>query len=176
MAMSLGLLMFGRMGIGAGSERKISRMKLLMGSSLLALLIGGISSPGQAFAQQTSGRMHEFHISSQPLDRALNQLAEQAGVQLAYKTANIGTRGAPALNGSMTTEQALSRLLSGTGLQYKFSAANAVTISGAQETAGDDASAGGATVLKPIEINGTNATTEGTNSYRASAVTVAGKI
>jgi len=143
----------------------------------LLTLVGATAIAGTtANAQATTSRLHEFHIPAQPINRALGQLAAQAGLQLAYQTADVDRTTAPAVDGTMTAQEALSRILAGTSLKYTFSSSNVVTISGTQTDAGAAPGSEGATTLQPIVLQAAGATTEGTNSYNASAVTVAGKI
>ncbi|WP_455815041.1 TonB-dependent siderophore receptor [Pseudomonas graminis] len=57
-------------------------------------------------------------LPSQPLSSALNALAQQAGVQLIVAPSAVANKTAPAVNGTMTLESALDRLLQGSGLHY----------------------------------------------------------
>jgi hemoglobin/transferrin/lactoferrin receptor protein len=98
-----------------------------------------------ALAQQSTAQ--NFNIPSQPLNSALRQLARQSGLQLAFTTAIASGSKASAAVGNMTAEQALAKLLSGSGLAYRFTAENAVAI-----TTGSAAGVDGEdlTQLKPI--------------------------
>lgn len=109
--------------------------------------------PIQQAAAQTA-RTHGFNIPSQPLNRALRALADQSGVQIAYQTSIASNALAPAVSGTMTTEQALTRLLSSSGLRYSFTSGNTVTIVAASTAPGGSTSADGATVLQAITIEG----------------------
>jgi len=59
---------------------------------------------------------HSIHISAGSLDSALLALAAQSHDQLLYSSALVAGRSAPALDGELTTEQALLRLLSKSGI------------------------------------------------------------
>src|SRR5690606_5480766 len=86
-------------------------------------------------------------------------LANQAGVQIAYQSSIAAGTTAPAVTGTMSTEQALAQLLSGTALRYSFTNANTVTIlagSGSAAAAGS-ISADGSVVLETITVEGRNA-------------------
>lgn len=113
---------------GAGYLRACRRPLAM--TSLCAALSLGIFPPvpmvGLAAAQ--TAQTFDFSIQSQPLNGALRALADQSGLQIAYSTPVASGVNAPAISGSMTAEQALSRLLSGTGLTYHFNGANTVTI------------------------------------------------
>src|SRR5690606_5292112 len=91
----------------------------------------------------------------QPLGRALRTLAGQSGVQIAYRTAIASGATAPAVRGTMTTEQALSRLLATSGLRYAFTGANTVTIHDpAAVTAGGSTNPDGSVVLDTVNGEG----------------------
>ncbi len=59
-------------------------------------------------------------LPTQPLALSLNTLARQANVQLIAAPDSLTQKTAPALQGNMTLESALNRLLSGSGLGYRF--------------------------------------------------------
>src|SRR5690606_28107095 len=107
----------------------------------------------QAAAQ--AARTHNFSIASQPLNAALRALADQTGVQIAYATSVAAGAIAPAVSGTMSTEDALARLLSGSGLRYSFTTANTVTILEAGTTTDiGNVAADGSTVLDTIDVLG----------------------
>ncbi|KQV94460.1 TonB-dependent siderophore receptor [Rhizobacter sp. Root1221] len=55
-------------------------------------------------------------IAAQPLDKALGALARQSGVRIVFSTDLAETRNGQALTGTLTVQQALDRLLAGSGL------------------------------------------------------------
>lgn len=108
----------------------------------------------QATAQ--TARTFSFNIPSQPLNRALRALANQSGVQIAYQTSIAGGATAPAISGTMSTEQALAQLLSRSGLRYSFTNANTVTILEAGSTTDSESVVSdGSTVLETITVTAT---------------------
>ncbi|NPD16359.1 TonB-dependent siderophore receptor [Xinfangfangia sp. D13-10-4-6] len=127
-----------------------------------------IASAPMTMAQNAA--THQLNIPAQSLSRALRDLAQQSGIQIAYRTSIAAGAQAPAVQGALTAEQALARLLAGSGLRYSFSGATTVTILGAA----DDASAGGeagAGNLGTIVLNADATLTEGTGSYTTGAAT-----
>ncbi|WP_460123040.1 TonB-dependent siderophore receptor [Pseudomonas sp. S2_C03] len=60
--------------------------------------------------------VRSFSIAAGDLSQALNSLAEQAGLALAFDPALTRSKSSNGLNGSFSTRQALARLLQGTGL------------------------------------------------------------
>lgn len=135
-------------GINRGYRRLL--VTLMMSTALWAGPFSPLLPLVPASAQ--SARTHSFNIPSQPLNRALRALADQSGVQIAYQTSIASGAVAPAVSGTMTTEQALSRLISGSGLSYGFTNSNTVTITGGVQAAGGSPS--DATTLAPIIIQG----------------------
>ena len=57
-----------------------------------------------------------INIPAQPLGQALNELARQANLQMTFPAALVAGRQAPAVSGQLTPNQALERLLAGSGL------------------------------------------------------------
>ena len=122
----------------------------LMTSTALCLAVVPASMPKAAYAQTT--QTHRFNIPSQPLNRALRLLAEQSGIQLAYQTSVASGTNSAALSGVMTSEEALSRLLNGSGLSYGFTGANTVTIRSKEPALPQTMSAEGTTLLDTIIV------------------------
>ncbi len=85
------------------------------------------------FAQQgvpsgTPSAPVEFNISVQPLGSALNAFAEVTGWQVSVPTESVVGRTSSGISGSHTPEEALQTLLAGTGLTYRLTEPNAVTL------------------------------------------------
>jgi iron complex outermembrane receptor protein len=140
------------------TDRRLGHRRLLTTLMMTTALCMGAAPTAlpvrQAAAQ--AQRTHTFNIPSQPLNRALRLLADQSGVQLAYRTAVASGATAPGVNGTMTTEQALSRLLAGSSLRYSFTNANTATILDASTPPSPGgANAQGSILLDTIEVQGT---------------------
>ncbi|MFZ5780447.1 MAG: TonB-dependent siderophore receptor [Pseudomonadota bacterium] len=88
-----------------------------------------------------------FDIPSQPLAQALTTLGQQAGLQFAVTASVVAGKTSTAVAGAMTAEQALQIMLSGTGVSYRFTSPNTVTISAAPD-------ASGALQLDPVRVQG----------------------
>lgn len=69
-----------------------------------------------ARAQAADGSPVVVSITAQPLGQALNALAAQGNLQMAFPPALVAGKVAPAVSGTMTVRQALDRLLAGSGL------------------------------------------------------------
>ncbi|SFF92268.1 iron complex outermembrane recepter protein/outer-membrane receptor for ferric coprogen and ferric-rhodotorulic acid [Novosphingobium sp. CF614] len=152
----------------------------------LAMLAAPMALPATAAAQTEAER--SFEIPAGTLGDALRRFAEQSRIQLLYPANIVEQRQSPGVTGHMTAEQALARLLAGTGLVYRFNDATTVTLS--EPVSAED----GGRVLGPVMVqgvegsglagatlvNGINGSrdvtaTEGTGSFTSNALTVGSK-
>jgi len=90
-------------------------------------------------------RTAAFDIPAQPLAQALTAFGRQSGLQIAVDTAAAAGKESPGISGAMTYDEALRRLLAGTGLTYQFTSASAVTVGGM-------AGSGSAVQLDPVRV------------------------
>jgi Secretin and TonB N terminus short domain len=81
-----------------------------MKDRILAMLLGALA-PMLASAA-------DLNIPAQPLGASLESLASQIGVQIVFDPSLVALLEAPALKGSLSTEQALDQLLARTDLTY----------------------------------------------------------
>lgn len=171
-----------------GSVEKVSRRRApdrllttLMMSTAFCVGAPALLLPVSQAAAQTA-RMHSFNILGQPLNRALRTLADQSGVQIAYQTSIATNTHAPAVNGTMTTEDALARLLSSSGLRYSFTGSNTVTIVAASAAPAGSASADGSIVLDTVIVEGSGGVSAlqqdglAKDGYRANTVSSLGPL
>jgi len=77
-----------------------------------------------AQAEQT----RSFAIEAQPLASALARFSERTGISFAYSTEQVEGIESPGATGELTAEEALQRLLAGTGLEYRFTSADTVAL------------------------------------------------
>lgn len=88
-----------------------------------------MSIVGLAVATETEAAIaRPIDIPAESLDRALQILAQQCGLTMAYRSEVVGSWRSGEVYGELTRDQALTRLLSGTGLAFKYIDANTVTI------------------------------------------------
>ncbi|MGE8677103.1 MAG: TonB-dependent receptor [Achromobacter marplatensis] len=126
----------------------------------LALALGG--APAGAQAQTPDAHIS---IAAQPLEQSLLQLGRQTSMQIFYAQDLVAGIQAPAVSGALAPEEALRRLLAGSGLEYERRG-NTITLS--------RPSASHATQLEPVTVEGRNTlTTEGTGSYTVRATAAA---
>lgn len=91
----------------ANPRRFAARLSVLAAGALIACT---------AHAQAAAIR---FDQPAEPLERALNELARRAGVQVFFASTATAGRTAPALRGEYTPREAMERLLSGSGLRLR---------------------------------------------------------
>ncbi|MCC6141402.1 MAG: TonB-dependent receptor [Nitrospira sp.] len=99
--------------------------------ALLLALTGLAAGPARAqdgMAETQPLKMVEYSIPPQALGPALNAFADATGWQLSFPTKMAEGIHSPGVSGSHVPEQALSALLAGTGLTYRVTGANAVTL------------------------------------------------
>ncbi|MFS1286140.1 TonB-dependent siderophore receptor [Pseudomonas piscis] len=101
--------------------------------SILALAIclacghAAAVEPASAPSKQESN-LHSFSIARQPLAEALDQLSTQSGLQIAYSSPMAQGIQSPGVSGRMSAEQALAKVLEGTGLGFERNGLNAVLL------------------------------------------------
>lgn len=124
--------------------------RTIVASALATAL--GLSLLGMApasFAQPAA--THQFAVASQPLGEALNRLAETAGVQIMVPPDLVRGHTAPALSGQYTVQQALDRLLAGTGLVHRSTRGGVITLARAPAPAAAPRPSPPAAAAKPAD-------------------------
>lgn len=126
------------------------------GTWIAALMVGTALSGGPgvmpAQAAETAEQVAQgieakvFDIAPQPLADAVALFGRQAGLQVSAESALLGNRTSPGVSGSMTANEALSRLLAGSGLSWRFSGSRTVVL--------ERTSASGAIELEPVTVQG----------------------
>ncbi|MDD5277012.1 MAG: TonB-dependent receptor [Methylovulum sp.] len=112
----------------------------------LAIVIA--SSLGTAMATDSPARLN---ILPQPLTTALDALSKQSRLHVFYSEALLQGKRSPALQGQYSPRQAVEKLLAGSGLDYTFTADNAVAIKPAATKASETANA---TTLPKVTVSG----------------------
>ncbi len=98
-------------------------------------------------------------IGAQPLAAALNELSAATGTPIGFSPALVAGKMAPAVSGSLTVQQALDRVLSGSGLTSVREGDGMVIIATPAH--------GAVTTMPSVMVSGKapGSTTEGTGSY-----------
>jgi iron complex outermembrane receptor protein len=150
-----------------------SALALLAG----ALLMGTTSIPASAQSAQPAPqgqteRRLSFDIPAQDLNGAVLAFADKAGIQVFYDVSRVQGLRSNGVRGDLTAQEALGRILAGTGLTFHFTGAKAVSLDKATvdatgaDAAGAGVAANGATALPAVQVQGNDATTEDTGEAR----------
>jgi outer membrane receptor for ferric coprogen and ferric-rhodotorulic acid len=155
----------GVMGMGA-------RNRLGKTLSMMALAAGLITVTPVVVLAQAAQRI-ELNLPAQDLNRALLSLADRAGIQIIYDSAKVQGLRSTAVSGSLTPQEALARMLEGTG--YTYSQVSPGRLSLVEAPRG-----GGTTVLPTISVEGARVSqdlgrTEGIHSYASPVANVGSK-
>lgn len=132
-------------------SQRSKKTGLLASVALIAVLQSGFC--GITMAQTTTPQIVSFNIRSQNLGSALATFADRAGLKLLMQSNMVSAKRSPALQGDLTREDALSRLLSGSGLNYSIQGST-LTISDPTNNAGVSSAPQAGIVLDTITING----------------------
>jgi outer membrane receptor protein involved in Fe transport len=100
----------------------LMRLGLVLAS--LCLSVAAVSAPPSASAAIT----RPTNIPAQQLGPALRSLAKQRGFQIVYSSKEVAQVNSAGATGELTTDEALTQLLSGTGLTYRHLDANTITV------------------------------------------------
>lgn len=121
---------------------------LLLATTSLAMAVPAWAQTTPPSTSQ-SPQPHDFNIPAQPLADALIAFGRQAGLQVSVDASSVRGLSAAGVAGSLTSDQALGRLLAGTGFGYRILGGNVVTLQ--KLPAG---STSGAIELGPVQVEG----------------------
>lgn len=141
---------------------KLSQAVRLVAFGMALASAPGLLLPAQAMAQSQTA----YHVPAGPLGNAITQFGVQAGVTISFDTAQTRNLSSAGLEGSYSVDEGLIRLLANSGLQAQRQGNGGYVLMPADN--------GSAMELGPMNIdaNRLDATSEGTQSYTAHAVTI----
>ena len=123
--------------------------------TLCVLMIGG----GLAQAQDAPAGVENtiqtetpliLEILAQPLSSALVSFSRKTGIELVYDGALASGVQSPGVSGEFLPDEALSRLLAGSGIVHSFTQAGTVTLQPASSAEGEEPSASGEQSINPM--------------------------
>lgn len=94
----------------------------------MALATGALIASPRAQAQSAQSTEQTFEIPAQPLEAALQQLGREAQIDILYENGVVEQRPSTRVSGRLSPQEALARLLMGTGLTYRFTSANGALV------------------------------------------------
>lgn len=105
------------------SRAKSGSVKQWLGVSALSFSALALLPPSVALAAETGGSQpraqFSFSLAAKPLPQALSDFSRVTGISVVYTDEAPYGLNAPAINGQMSAEQALQRLLTGSGLTFR---------------------------------------------------------
>jgi iron complex outermembrane receptor protein len=127
-------------GGGAGMRLIVAVAGVCLGAASLALADSSSASV-----------VRSINVQASDLGSALKTLSKESGLHIVYISEDVGSQHSDGAVGELTTEDALKRLLKGTGLTYRYLDRDTVTImpiasssGGAEPTTGDSDKSKGA--------------------------------
>ena len=150
------------------SSQHVQKAGLLASVAFIAVL--GTGLPMIAHAQTTVSQTISFNIRPQNLGSALAGFADRAGLKLLMQSNIVSGKTSPAVQGTMTREQALGRLLSGSGLNYSIQG-TMLTIHDPAGNARATAAPDGGIVLNTITVTNGGAIAAAEAPYHTAAPT-----
>lgn len=92
------------------------------------------AAPAHAQSESASQAVVSFNIPAGPLSETLNRFAEQTGLYLSGAGELTAGKNTSGLQGEFTVAEALRRLLQGTGIDYRLTGENTVSLAAANES------------------------------------------
>lgn len=117
---------------------------LTTSTALVGTIPANAQVPPPSGTEQTQRRL--FNIAAKPLPQAIAEFSTVTGLNVLYPADQQLSMTSPGLNGQFTIEDGLRRLLSGTGVTYRFTNANTITLEKVADA--------GAMTLDPVTIQG----------------------
>jgi iron complex outermembrane receptor protein len=115
-------------------------------------------------------RTFAFNIPSKPLLAALADFTATTGIQVIRPSAEAVTGRSTAVSGSLDANEALGRLLTGTGFSYRYTGARTAKLERLGDERGSFGVAGGTILLDTVDVQG-----GGTNGFVATQSATATK-
>ncbi|MEJ1977955.1 MAG: TonB-dependent receptor [Acetobacteraceae bacterium] len=141
---------------GAGGKGRVSTAPQRRATTAPALALLAVTllihpaaarQPGQPTA--TAERRIAFKIPAQDLNGAILSFADKAGIQVFYDVSRVQALRSNGARGNLTIQDALGRILEGTGLTFRFTSANAVSLEKLPASTSD-----GPMTLPPVQVEG----------------------
>ena len=126
----------------------VVRQLMLAGTALnVTLAMPAVAQEKTAAPANVS---YNFNIAAQPLRAALRKIMQQGNIQVGFEAAEVDGKRSASVSGDMTVNEALARLLVGTGLTYRALTNGSVILE--PVASGDDDSI----QLPTLKVEGTN--------------------
>lgn len=131
-------------------EIAVNRGKKIKGCFIKGVFVLTFCHALPALSEQDKTQKIQFDLPSSDLATALNNFAEKTGLELSYPAAMVADAKSKPLKGSYQVQDGLNELLRGTGLAYRLTGDNSVTL---QKLAAAEPQSG-TTTLKAMTVTG----------------------
>lgn len=138
-----------------------TRRAVLLATTALVVSVSTVvfaqTGPNAANSQRAGGEQgatRPFNIPAQSLSSVVGAFGRQSGLQVTLATPSAGNVRTNAVAGSFTVREALSRLLAGTGVNFRIAGNGRTVVIGTGQAAADLSGAEGTTVLEAITVTG----------------------
>lgn len=143
------------LALGKSTRRNhahIAKIVLHLGLATLTapMMVKATEAVTPTTEEAAKANSRSYSIAKQPLYSALSTLAEQAGIQFVYSAELVKNLTSPGAQGQYTIEEALQKVLSGTGISSRHTGPNTVALEQNKSAKEPDA-----TTLKPMTVVGT---------------------
>jgi iron complex outermembrane receptor protein len=117
---------------------------------LSGVVAGGALAPQPAVAQGQAGQVQlaAFEIAAGPLPLALTAFGRQSGYQVSFDPQGFASLQAARVSGTMSPDEALRRMLAGTGVTFRYTEARSIVLDPPPQGRG-------AAVLPTLSVEGT---------------------
>lgn len=129
--------------------RLASAVRAALAAMMLTQPAVTLAAQAEASGAQAAQQKH-FNIAAQPLQSAMLRFAEQAGMQVFFDEVKLDGMQAAALDGSMSVEQGLRRLIGGNPVAFRLQPQGQIVLSRLPTANGD----GGALALDSLTVLG----------------------
>lgn len=162
--------------LGSVVRKRCLTTALMVTTAIMSVSMASAASAA-AQTQLSQANARAFNVPGQPLASALLAFGQQSQLQLSVDSALVRDVVSPGVAGSMTAGEALTRLLSGTGLTHRIDG-DTVTLQRVSAAPGSSNTMSSAAplVIAPVGITEDAlrdaGSTEGTGAYTGDAVTI----
>lgn len=117
------------------TEKTVRRVGYTLAAALLTCVSGTTLAAAQP--EQRSAQQFNFNLPAKPVTQSVNDIGRITGLSVVFREEREMTAMGKPVRGVMSAEHALTTLLAGTGLHYRFSNATTVQIFAAPSAASD---------------------------------------
>jgi len=135
--------------------------RAILAATLFASLPVTALQAAESTTSEVAAQRFDFHIAAQPLADALDQFSAQSGYQVIYQNEQVGGLASPGVQGRFSADQAIQRLVAGSGARLSQPNANSFVLDLPLNLGG------GSLQLDALSISGKapGSITEGTDLY-----------